>query len=48
MKKVLITLLATLFAFSVNVEAKSSHHSKKVIKHHHKFDGHKITPIKKK
>jgi hypothetical protein len=48
MKKVLISLIATLIAFSFNVEAKVSHHPKKVIKHHHKFDGHKITQIKKR
>jgi len=48
MKRVLITLLVSLFAFTENVEAKPVHQPKKVIKHHHKFDGHKITPIKKK
>jgi hypothetical protein len=48
MKKAIITILATFVAFSLNAEAKVPHHPKKVIKHHHKFDGHKITPIKKR
>ena len=48
MKKAIITILATVIAFSFNAEAKINHHSKKVIKHHHKFDGHKITSIKKR
>jgi hypothetical protein len=46
MKRVLITLLVSLFTFVQIAEAKTVHHSKKVIKHHHKFDGITIAPVK--